>query len=56
MIYVFEAMKLSLIVKVMKSRRMRQRGQILLMGDRRNQYRILVGKSERRRLIGRSRC
>jgi hypothetical protein len=39
----------------MKSRRMRWAGYMASMGATRNSYRILVGKSERMRPLGRSR-
>jgi hypothetical protein len=35
---------------------MRWAGHVALMGVRRNAYRILVGKPEGRRLLGRPRC
>jgi len=43
------------IVRVMKSRRMRRAGRVAHMGDSRCVYRVLVGKPEGRRLLGRSR-
>jgi hypothetical protein len=39
----------------MKSRRMRWAGQAARMGERRNAYRILVGKPEGKRPLGRPR-
>jgi hypothetical protein len=42
------------IIMVIKSRRMRWVGQVSRMGDR-NAYNILVGKSEAKRPLGRSR-
>jgi hypothetical protein len=44
------------IIKVIKSRRMRWVGYVARMGDNRNAYKILVGKPERKRLLGRRRC
>jgi hypothetical protein len=41
------------IVRVIKSRRMRWAGQVALMGERRGVQRVLVGKSEGNRLLGR---
>jgi hypothetical protein len=39
----------------MKSRRMRWAGHVTRMGEKRNAYRILVGKPEGRRSLGRPR-
>jgi hypothetical protein len=41
------------IITVMKSRKMRWAGHVARMGEMRYLYRILVGKSERNRLLGR---
>jgi hypothetical protein len=41
------------IIRVIKSRRMRWAGHVAHMGGMRNVYRILVGKSERKRSLGR---
>jgi len=41
--------------RVKKSRRMRCAGQVALMGERRNAYRILVEKPERKKSLGRPR-
>jgi hypothetical protein len=41
---------------MIKSRRMRWAGNVAQMGERRNAYRILVGKPEGRRPLGRPRC
>jgi hypothetical protein len=38
-----------------KSRRMKRTGHVARMGERRNAYRILVGKPEGRRPLGRPR-
>jgi len=43
------------IVRMIKSRRMRWEGHVTRMGERRGLYRGLVGKSERRRQLGRPR-
>jgi hypothetical protein len=40
---------------MIKSRRMRWAGHVALMGEKRNAYRILVGKPEGRRPLGRPR-
>jgi hypothetical protein len=44
------------IVRVIKSRRMRWAGHVARMGERRGVYRVLVGKPEGRRPLGRPRC
>ena len=43
-------------VQVIKSRRMRWAGHVARMGEDRGVYRVLVGKPEGRRLLGRPRC
>jgi len=43
------------IFQVMKSRRMRLAGHVARMGDRKGVYRVLVGKPEGKRPLGRSR-
>jgi hypothetical protein len=43
------------IIRMMKSRRMRCLGHVALMGHKRNAYRILVGKPEGKRPLGRPR-
>jgi len=43
------------IVQVIKSRRMRWAGHVARMGERRDVYRVLVGKSEGKRTLGRPR-
>ena len=43
------------IVRVIKSRRMRWAGHVARMGEERGVYRVLVGKLERRRPLGRPR-
>jgi hypothetical protein len=45
----------SSLVRVIKSRRMRWVGHVAWMGEDRGVYRILVGKPERRRPLGRPR-
>jgi transcription termination factor 2 len=44
------------IIRMIKSRRMRWAGHVARMGETRNVYRILVGKAERKRPLGRPRC
>jgi hypothetical protein len=44
-----------IIVRVIKSRRMRWAGHVALMGERRSVYRVLVGKPEGKRPLGRLR-
>jgi hypothetical protein len=43
------------IVRVIKSRRMRWEGHVVRMGERRGAYRVLVGKPEGKRPLGRPR-
>jgi hypothetical protein len=43
------------IIRIMKSRRMRWVGHVAQMGEKRNAYRLLVGKPEGRRSLGRPR-
>ena len=43
------------IVRVIKSRRMRWAGHVVRMGEEREMYRVLVGKPEGRRPLGRPR-
>jgi hypothetical protein len=43
------------IIRVIKSRRMIWTGHVARMGERRNAYRILVGKPEGKRPLGRPR-
>jgi hypothetical protein len=43
------------IIRVIKSRRIRWAGHVACMGDRRGAYRILVGRPEGRRPLGRPR-
>jgi len=44
------------IVRVIKSRRIRWAGHVARMGERRVVYRVLVGKTEVKRLLDRPRC
>ena len=43
------------IFRVIKSRRMRLAGHVARMGERRGVYRVVVGKPEGKRLLGRPR-
>jgi len=43
-------------VRGVKSRRMRWAGHVARMGDRRSVYRVLMGKPEGKRQLGRPRC
>ena len=43
------------IVRIIKSRRMRWAGHVARMGERRGVYRVLLGKSDRKRQRGRLR-
>jgi hypothetical protein len=43
------------IITIIKSRRMKWTGHVVGMGEKRNPYRILVGKPERKRPLGRPR-
>jgi hypothetical protein len=40
------------IIRIIKSRRMRWAGYVARMGEKRNVYRLFVGKSEGKRPIG----
>jgi hypothetical protein len=42
-------------IRMIKSRRMRLAGHVAWMGEKRNAYRILMGKPEEKRLLGRHR-
>jgi hypothetical protein len=44
------------IIRIIKSRRMRWAGHIARMGEKSNASRLLVGKSEGKRPLGRPRC
>jgi hypothetical protein len=43
------------IIRIIKARRMRWSGHVARMGEKRNAYRLLVGKPEGRRPLGRPR-
>jgi hypothetical protein len=43
------------IIRIIKSRRVRWEGHVARMGEKRNAYRLLVGKPERKRPLGRPR-
>jgi hypothetical protein len=43
------------IIRIIKSRRMSWAGHVALMGEKRNVYRLLVGKPEGKRPLGRPR-
>jgi hypothetical protein len=43
------------IIRIIKSRRMRLAGNVARMGENRNAYRLLVGKPEGKRPLGRPR-
>jgi hypothetical protein len=43
------------IIRIIKSRRMRWEGHVARMGAKRNAYRLLMGKPERKRPLGRPR-
>jgi hypothetical protein len=42
------------IIRIIKSRRVRWAGHVARMGEKRNAYRLLVGKTEGKRPLGRS--
>jgi len=44
------------VIQVIKLSRMRLVGHVACMGDRRGAYRVLVGKPEGMRVLGRPRC
>jgi hypothetical protein len=44
------------ITRMIKSRRMRWAGHVVGMGVKRNAYRLLVGKPEGKRSLGKPRC
>jgi hypothetical protein len=44
------------IIRIIKLRRMRWAGLVARMGEKRNAYRLLVGKPEGKRPLGRPRC
>jgi hypothetical protein len=44
------------IIRIIKLRRMRWTGHVAHMGEKRNVYRLLVGKPEGKRSLGKPRC
>jgi hypothetical protein len=44
------------IIRIIKSRRMRRAGYVARMGEKRNAYRLLVGKLEGKSSLGIPRC
>jgi hypothetical protein len=50
-----ELYSLSSIIRIIKSRRMGWMGHVARMGEKRNAYRLLVGKPEETRPLGRPR-
>jgi hypothetical protein len=44
------------IIRIIKSRRMRWAGHVTPVGEKRNVYRLLVGKLEGRKPLGRPKC
>jgi hypothetical protein len=44
------------IIRMIKSRRMRWTGHVARMGEKRNAYRIMVGKQKGKKPLGKSRC
>jgi hypothetical protein len=48
-------MKIILYFRIMKARRMRWAGHLARMGEKRNAYRLLMGKPEGKRPLGRPR-
>jgi hypothetical protein len=44
------------IIRTIKPRKIRWTGHVARMGEKRNAYRIFVGKTEGKRLLGRPRC
>jgi hypothetical protein len=44
------------IITIIKSRKMRWASHVARMGEKRNAYRLLVGKPEGKRPLGRPRC
>ena len=55
MVFVFVVTQITNIVRVVKSRRMRLAGHVALMGEGRGVHRVLVGKPEGKRPLGRPR-
>jgi hypothetical protein len=44
------------VIRIIKSRRMRWVGHVARIGEERNAYRLLLGKPEGKRPLGRTRC
>jgi hypothetical protein len=44
------------MIRMIKSMRIRWAGHVARMGENKNAYRILVGKPEGKRSLGRTRC
>jgi hypothetical protein len=44
------------IIRIIRSRKMRWAGHVARMGEKKNAYRLLVGKPEGKRPLGRPRC
>jgi hypothetical protein len=44
------------IIRIIKAKRMRWAGHVAQMGEKRNAYRLFVGKPEERRPLGKPRC
>jgi hypothetical protein len=44
------------IIRIIKSRRMRWAGHVARMGEKRNEYRLLVGKPQGKRPLGKPKC
>jgi hypothetical protein len=44
------------VIRIIKSRRMRWAGHVAGMGEKRNVYRLLVGKPEGKKPLGKLRC
>ena len=55
MVFVFVVTQITNIVRVVKSRRMRLAGHVARMGEGRGVHRVLVGKPEGKRPLGRPR-
>jgi hypothetical protein len=51
----FKELFIDVVMRIIKSRRMRWAGHVARMGEKRNVYRLLVGKPEGKRPLGRPR-
>jgi hypothetical protein len=47
--------RIIIIIRMIKSKKMRWTGHVARMGEKRNAYRLLVGKLERKRAVGKPR-